>query len=64
MQSQRLGLTGAFYGEFHRVAGPTTDIRFVGSNVGVQRSPIYANNAVADAQTGTLRWASFHHIFD
>jgi hypothetical protein len=35
MQNQGLGLTGAFYGEFHRVAGPTPDIGLVGGDVGV-----------------------------
>src|ERR1035437_398119 len=59
-----LGSPGAFHGEVHRVAGPTTNIGFVGSNVGVQCSPIHANNAVANAQAGALRRASIHHIFD
>ena len=64
MKNERLGIAGALYGQFHRVAWPTVKIGFVRTNVGVQRSPIYANNAVANAQAGAFRRASFYHIFD
>ena len=64
MQNKRLGLTGALYGNFQRVAWPTIDIGLVRTNVRVQRSPIHADNAVAGAQTGPLRRASFHHILN
>ena len=46
------------------IAGTATDVGFVRSNVGAQRSPIDRRDPVARAQSSLRRRASFYHVIN